>query len=98
MSQLQANPMPWASVPTVIRFCRSGQGHVQVPLMPNSILRVEHVACSFERRDSTCFGFVFQIVMWTAGRGSKSSRTSASFEEICRRSERVSQIGRGGQR
>ena len=24
-------------VPTVKRFCRSGQGHVQVPLMPNSI-------------------------------------------------------------
>ena len=39
--QIRGCPRPRPSVPcvpTVKRFCRSGQGHVQVPLMPNSIL------------------------------------------------------------
>ena len=104
-------------VPTVKRFCRSGQGHVQVPLMPNSI--PEHLVggatcrdarCSHEWRDHTCPGIEFQIVRrcrtsdgdhrwcvfvkvrvavsrearcgYRGRRGSQSSRTNATFEEI----------------
>ena len=59
-------------VPTVKRFCRSGQGHVQVPLMPNSIpaelstwfggASRRDARCSHEWRDCTCLGIEFQIV------------------------------------